>query len=54
MEQHRYKKRNLFRKLRVSTFDEAAESVPVATSSERRAANRPAIDGQPVMASAAG
>jgi pyruvate kinase len=54
MEQHRYKKRSLFRKLQVSTFDEAAESVPVATSSERRAASKPATDGQPVVATAAG
>ncbi len=54
MEQRRYKKRSLFRKLQVSTFDEAAESVPVARSSERRAASKPATDGQPVVASVAG
>jgi pyruvate kinase len=54
MEQHRYKKRSLFRKLQVSTFDEAVESVPVATSSERRAASKPATNGQPVVATAAG
>lgn len=42
MEQHRYKKRNLFRKLQVSTFDEALESVPVATSREQEPEPRPA------------
>ena len=54
MEQHRYKKRNLFRKLQVSTFDESVDSAPLATSSERRAASKPATNGPPVVASAAG